>query len=296
MRALNLRRLPELRRDPAPTVLSYRYQRLMLTPLYRLAFRLGLPAAFAAAIAGAWYSAPANRAWLSAEVAALREAVEQRPEFRVNGLQITGADTALRMAIEDLVTLSFPVSSWDIDLDALHGLVAELSAVAQATVRVRPRGTLEIAVTERVPVAVWRHSDGLRLIDAEGVMTGMIADRADRADLPLIAGDGARDHIGQALALFAAAGPIADRVRGLVRIGERRWDLVLDRGQRILLPEDDPVPALHRVVALHQAQDMLSRDVAVVDMRLGVRPTIRINQPAPGVIRNTQFVEPLPEE
>jgi hypothetical protein len=27
-----------------------------------------------------------------------------------------------------------------------------------------------------------------------------------------------------------------------------------------------------------------------------VRPTIRINQPAPGVIRNTQFVEPLPEE
>lgn len=296
MRALKIRRLPETRRDPAPTVLSYRYQRLMLTPLYRLAFRLGLPAAIVAAAAGAWYSSPSNRAWLLAEVTTLRETIEERPEFLVTGLQITGASEALHLAIEDLVTITFPVSSWRIDLDALHASVVELSAVAQATVRVRPGGTLEIAVTERMPVAVWRHSDGLRLIDAEGVMTGMIAERADRADLPLIAGDGAHDHIAEALSLFAAVQPIADRVRGLVRIGERRWDIVLDRGQRILLPEDDPVAALHRVIAMHEAQDMLARDLALVDMRLGQRPTIRLNQPALSVIRNTQYVEPLPEE
>lgn len=296
MRALNLRRIPAPRRDPAPTVWSYRYQRLMLTPLYRLAFRLGLPAALVAAAVGAWSSSEPNRAWAATRIADLRAAVEERPEFMVTSLQITGADTALRLAIEDLLTISFPVSSWRLDLDAIRTQVTDLTAVKDATVRVRPGGMLDITVTERVPVAVWRHTDGLRLVDAEGVMTGMIADRADRADLPLIAGDGARDHIAEALDLFAAARPIAPRVRGLVRMGERRWDMVLDRDQRILLPEDGAEAALHRVVALDEAQDLLARDVSVVDMRLAQRTTIRLNAPALAVMRNTAYVEPLPEE
>jgi cell division protein FtsQ len=296
MRTLTLRRTPAPRRDPAPTLWSYRYQRLMLTPLYRLAFRIGLPAALVAAAAGAWSSSDANRAWLGAEIDTLRTRIEERPEFMVTGLRVEGADAALNLAIEDLVAVTFPVSSWRLDLDAIRASVTDLTAVKDATVRVSPGGTLDIVVTERVPVAVWRHTDGLRLIDAEGVMTGMIAERADRADLPLIAGDGARDHIAEALALFAAAGPIAERVRGLVRMGERRWDMVLDRDQRILLPGQDPVAALNRVIALDQAQDMLARDLSIVDMRLPRRPTIRLAQPALADIRNSEFIEPLPEE
>ena len=118
-------------------------------------------------------------------------------------------------------------------------------------------------------------------------MTGMIEARADRLDLPLIAGDGAQDHIGEALALFRATGPISGRVRGLVRMGERRWDIVFDNGQRILLPTEQPVVALDSVMALHSAQDMLSRDVAVVDMRNGGRPTLRLNPLAAAAIGAT---------
>ena len=80
--------------------------------------------------------------------------------------------------------------------------------------------------------------------------------------------------------VFAAAGPLIDRVRGLVRMGERRWDMVLDRDQRILLPGGNPVSALDRVIALNDAQDMLNRDVAIVDMRNADRPTLRMNEEA----------------
>ena len=118
-------------------------------------------------------------------------------------------------------------------------------------------------------------------------MKGMIEARGDRLDLPLIAGDGAQDHIGEALALFRATGPVAGRVRGLVRMGERRWDIVFDNGQRILLPTEAPVAALDRVMALHMAQDMLSRDVAAIDMRNGDRPTLRLNPLAAAAIGAT---------
>lgn len=266
-----------VRRDPAPSKWGYRYQRLMLTPTFRRALRIGLPLLLIAFIATAWITKPGNREALTAQIDRLRHEIEHRPEFMVAGMEVLGARPAVAAAIAEALALTFPVSSFDLDLADMRGSVVDLTAVKDAVLRVRPGGTLEVKVTERRPVAVWRHVDGLRLIDAEGVMTGMIAARADRPDLPLIAGDGAMERIGEALALFRATGPVSDRVRGLVRMGERRWDIVLDAGQRILLPTENPVAALDRVIALHAAQDMLSRDVAVVDMRNGDRPTLRLS-------------------
>ncbi len=297
-RAPALYPVPEVRvrRDPAPTRWNYRYQRMMLTPTYRILVRVGLPILTVALIGSLWFTNDANRAMVTDQIASVRASFEQRPEFMVNAVDITGAQPALELAIADLLDVPLPTSSWVLDLDAMRAAVSELTAVKSATIRVRPGGTLEIAVIERVPVAVWRYTDGLRLIDSEGVMTGMIPTRGDRADLPLIAGDGAKDNIIEALALFNAAQPIADRVRGLVRMGERRWDMVLDRDQRILLPGENPVAALQRVIALDEAQDMLARDIAVVDMRIGTRPTIRLNQPAMNVLRTTELVEPVAGE
>ena len=84
----------------------------------------------------------------------------------------------------------------------------------------------------------------------------------------------------QALDILAAAAPLADRLRGLVRMGERRWDVVLDRDQRIQLPETAPIIALEKVIALDKAQDLLARDISVIDMRNPVRPTLRLAEPA----------------
>ena len=96
----------------------------------------------------------------------------------------------------------------------------------------------------------------------------------------LIAGAGAEAAVAEALALAAAAGPVRDRLRGFVRVGERRWDAVFDRDQRILLPEEGAVAALERAVALDLAADLLARDVAVVDLRMAGRPTLRLTADA----------------
>ena len=80
----------------------------------------------------------------------------------------------------------------------------------------------------------------------------------------------------EALALLGEARPVAERVRGLVRVGERRWDLVLDRDQVVKLPEAEPVAALGRVMALDAADDLLERDLTVVDMRDARRPMLRL--------------------
>ena len=284
MRPLIARRAPRLR-DPAPSKWGYRYQRLMLTPGIRGAVRIGVPLVLIGVIAFTWFAKDENRAMAEAKVAEFKEMLQDRPEFTITQMVVVGGDAQLAADVTTVLPLEFPLSSFDLDMEAVRNTVEALYAVESARLRVGEGGTLEVEVTPRVPVAVWRDGEMLRLIDADGTHSGVIATRADRLDLPLIAGDGAQEHIAEALALFGTARPQADRVRGLVRMGERRWDMVMDRGQRILLPEGDPRAALDRVMALQEAQDLLSRDVAIVDMRNANRPTIKMTTAAANALR-----------
>lgn len=257
--------------DPAPSRLKYRIDRMMLTPVYRLLLRIGLPFALTFGAATWWFSVEGNREAVLLAISDARAAVEQRPEFMVKLMAIDGASDGVAEDIREIVPLDFPVSSFDLELDTMREAITGLDAVKNATLFVRQGGILQIDVIEREPVVLWRNPKGLELLDRDGVMTGPVERRADHPNLPVIAGTGADVHVRQALRLLSAAGPLGDRIRGLERIGERRWDVVLDRGQRILLPEDGPVRALERAIAMDQAVDMLGRDVVAVDLRLAER-------------------------
>ncbi|AXI46019.1 cell division protein FtsQ [Sulfitobacter sp. SK012] len=275
-----IRRNKTSRSDPAPSRWSWRMERLMLTPVFRFALRVGVPFCITLA-AGTWYlTDEARRDMIAQTVADARASIETRPEFMVNLMAIDGAEDDLAAHIRAAVPLDFPVSSFDLDLTAIRQTITEISAVNQAALRIRPGGVLQVDVTPRVPVAIWRSETGLALIDRDGIYVAEILTRYARPDLPLIAGGKANQSVTEALSLIAAADPLGDRLRGVVRIGERRWDVVLDRGQRILLPETGALQALERVIALEGARDVLSRDVARVDMRLGQRPTVQMSKEA----------------
>lgn len=264
------------RRDPAPSRAAYRLSRLWLTPSFRFLMRRVLPLALVGAIGAAYFADEAHRRQVTDAYAQIKRDVQNRPEFMVKLMAIDGASPELSEDIRDVTNVDFPLSSFDLDLPGLLDQIAELDAVATARVRVRAGGILQVDITERVPAVVWRGPQGLELLDPEGRRVAGLASRVERADLPLIAGEGADRAVGEALALIAAAGPLTPRLRGLVRVGERRWTLVLDRDQEILLPETSPLPALAQVIALDQAKDLLARDIAAVDMRNPVRPTLRL--------------------
>ncbi len=267
-------------RDPAPSRTAYRIHRLWLTPMFRAMLRIGLPVFAAVAVVGWYFSNPANIETLYEKVAEIRRSIQERPEFLVKLMAIDGASEDIAEDIREIVPVDFPISSFDLDLPAMQDRIEELDAVARVDVRIRPGGVLQVRVRERVPAVVWRNEKGLDLLDREGHRVASVGSRADRMDLPLLAGAGAEDAVPEALDVLATAEPVAKRIRGLVRMGERRWTLVLDRDQSIMLPEAHPIPALEQVMALDQAQDLLARDIVAVDMRNENRPTLRMAAPA----------------
>ncbi|ABG32848.1 cell division protein FtsQ, putative [Roseobacter denitrificans OCh 114] len=258
-------------------------QRLLLTPAFLLFLRAGVPVLLLFGAATWWLSDADRRAAIWETVAEARASFETRPEFMVQLMAIDGATDALAAEIRKEVPLDFPLSSFDLNLSDMRDRIVALDPVKSATVRIRPGGVLHIDVEPRMPAVIWRSAQGLTAVDVNGIHVGPIAQRMDRPDLPLIAGTGATEHVKEALDLYRAAGPLGTRLRGIVRVGERRWDIVLDRDQRILLPEDGAVEALDRVIALDTAQDILSRDVKRVDLRLGARPTVKMSDYATNV-------------
>ena len=263
------------RRDPAPSRAQYRMQRLWLTPMFCSVMRYGVPVLVVAAIAGVVFGSQTRRAAIVAQYETLRYKIEHRPEFMVKLLAVEGASPSLDAAIRQVADIKLPQSSFDLDIEAARARVATLDAVAEVDLRVKSNALL-IKITEREPVLIWRRDENLELLDATGRRVALMTERADRADLPLIAGEGANHAAAEALQIVRAAGPLLPRLRGLVRMGERRWDLVLDRNQRVMLPADQPMKALDRLIALDQAENLLERDILTVDLRNKERPVLRL--------------------
>ncbi len=276
------------RRDPAPSRWAYRFHRLWLTPLYRGLMRIGIPTFLVITGVGWYFTDPVHREAIASQVADLRHSVETRPEFMVKLMSIKGTGPVVADAIRKMVAVEFPVSSFEIDLDALQAQIAALDVVKSVDIHIRSGGVMEVAVTERVPALVWRAPGAIEMLDETGHRVAGLTTRAARPDLPLIAGLDADKAVPEALALIRAAAPVADELRGLVRVGERRWNVVLSGDRTIMLPEIDPVVALEQVLALNQAQDLLARDLTFIDMRNPQRPTLRLADPAVAEFRRIQ--------
>jgi cell division protein FtsQ len=285
-----MRPLRSRRRDPAPSRWSYRLHRLWLTPMVRRVLRIGVPGLGLFLVTTLFLADADRRASLTNAVTALREKFEARPEFQVRLVEIEGASTELADAVRAKLALTLPQSSFDIDLDAARERAEALDAVKTAELRVRSGGVLQVVITERDPVAVWRMPGGLTLIDETGHRVAGLAARSDRPDLPLIAGEGADKVVAEALDILAAAQPLIPQLRGMVRMGERRWDLVMDRNQRVLLPSADPVRAVESLIALDAAQDILARDIVAIDLRSDIRPSLRLSPGALDELRRSTRV------
>lgn len=278
-------------RDPAPSRLAYRMNRLMLTPRFRFFLRYGLPVLLIAAGIAFWASDDSRRQDASDRIAEVKRQIQERPEFMVHMMAVEDVSSDVATDIRALLAIDFPLSSFDLDLDTIREQVEGLDAVKSASVHIRSGGVLSVDVTEREPAVVWRDNSGLVLLDLDGHRVSTISARTDRPDLPLVAGLGAENAIPEALELIALSSPIAERMRGLVRVGERRWDIVMDRDQRIQLPETGPVTALKKVIQLDSVQDLLARDIAAIDFRNPRRPVLRLTEGAIDAMNDIELTE-----
>ncbi len=168
--------------------------------------------------------------------------------------------------------------------------------VQSAALERRLPGTIVVRLIERRPFAVWQTEGRFVLIDRGGSVVTDSDVAAFAGQLPLVVGAGAPVAAAALIEALATQPALQARMTAAVRVGERRWNLRMDNGVDVMLPEGEERRALARLAELQASHALLDRPLQAVDLRLPDRLVVRpltepsARQPSsspPGVPRKT---------
>lgn len=177
-----------------------------------------------------------------------------------------------------------------VDLEGTRAELMKMGWIADARVSRRLPDTLVVDIVERVPAAIWQYQHRLALIDKDGVVIGPVDDRA-MPDLPVVVGPGANRRATQLAQLMAAAPSLKPLITAASWQGDRRWDIIFQSGEKVMLPEGEQEAA--KALAFFAQEDrragMLGKGLVSIDLRdpsrmvarMSREPGSRIEAPAP---------------
>jgi cell division protein FtsQ len=224
-------------------------------------------------------SSSAYGAYLGGDVEGIVQSITARTGFAVDQVKVVGNRQTSEIDILDRLELDGWTSLIGFNAEAARERISGLPWIEVAAVRKVYPHTLEVRVEEREPFALWQQGDELSVIERDGAVIAPFSG-GKQVLLPLLIGVGAPAKAPDFLAKMEKYPELANRVKGYVRVGERRWDLKLDNGITVKLPEDGEDQAIAELVKMDQDKGLLSRDIAAVDMRLSDRLVVQLTPEA----------------
>ncbi|MBB3423474.1 cell division protein FtsQ [Rhizobium sp. BK312] len=207
------------------------------------------------------------------------EATTSAAGFAIEDVKVSGNDETSEIEILQLLGLDGTTSLVALNADAARLKIANLPWVQDVEVRKVYPKAVEVKLKERKAYAIWQHGSELSLIEKDGSVIAPLRDNKF-AKLPLFVGRDAETAAASIDDQFAKWPEIRSHVKAFVRVAGRRWDLYLDNGVIIKLPEDNIDGALARLTKLDKDQNLLQRDIAAVDLRIDDRTAIELTPDA----------------
>lgn len=218
-------------------------------------------------------------AYLGGHFPAMVQSITARTGFAVDQVRVSGHKETSEIDILGQLELDGWTSLIGFDAEKARERIAQLPWVQSAAVRKVYPDEIEVRIEERQPFAIWQHGRELAIVEESGnVIAPFSSER--HAMLPLVIGLGASEKAAEFIGKVKSYPELASRVKGYIRIGERRWDLRLENGVTIKLPENGEVQAIEDILAMDKESGVLSRDIAAVDMRLNDRLVIQLTPEA----------------
>ena len=156
-------------------------------------------------------------------------------------------------------------SIFDADVHAARERLMQLEWVSQADVSRRYPDSISVRIVEKRPYALWQAPDGLHVIDRSSKPISF-ARMEDYPHLPLFVGSIPQggENLVAAIAQHRA---VVARVRAMQRVSGRRWNLILDDGVVVKLPEEGWRQQLDALEHLIVDKSVLERDITEIDLR-----------------------------
>jgi cell division protein FtsQ len=157
-------------------------------------------------------------------------------------------------------------SIFGINLNAARGRLLALPWVADAEIHRHYPDDITVRIAERVAYARWQTPNGVMLVERQGrVITS--DDTAEFDKLPLLVGEGAPAHASGFIDAVARQRAILARVKAYQYQSGRRWNLLLDNGVVVKLPETGWEVQIRELERYIVDDGILETNIREIDLR-----------------------------
>ena len=238
----------------------------------------GLATIVVASLGGLWLNG-----WYGRQVGAIGQslyAATARAGLTIDDVLVEGRKRTESEAILATLGVARGMPILAFDPHAAKVRLETLPWVREATVERRLPDVVFLRLREREPMALWQYEGELAVIDGDGqVIPG--AQASAFAKLPLLVGEDAPRTARELLAVLDSEPDLRARVAAAIRVQGRRWNVRLDDGIDVRLPEDNPGDAWADLARIQREHAVLQRGVVTIDLRLPDRLVVRT---APGTL------------
>jgi len=186
--------------------------------------------------------------------------------FGISSVHLSGNARTSPSAI--LAALGFEPgeSIFGADIQTARQRLLALDWVADARVRRQYPDSIAVSLVEKIPFALWQNENGLFVVERSGrVITK--AQAASYPRLPLFLGNTPPLSGAELVDAIASHRAVVARVKAMERVSDRRWNLLLDDGVVVKLPETGWAQQLDELEHLIVDKGVLERDITEIDLR-----------------------------
>jgi cell division protein FtsQ len=208
-----------------------------------------------------------------------RNAMANSAGFRITSVAINGRKQLTQDEVLATGGVSGRSSLLFLDAAVVRDRLKANPWIADATVLKLYPGRLQIDIVERTAFALWQRDGRISVIAEDGAVLEPYLSHYFLS-LPLVVGNGAESRARDFLMLLARYPRVRMATKAAIFVGERRWNLRLKDGVDIRLPENDVGNALAALSRLDKEDQLFSRDIVAIDMRLPDRLTVQLSEDA----------------
>ncbi|HEU0161810.1 MAG TPA: FtsQ-type POTRA domain-containing protein [Rhizomicrobium sp.] len=192
--------------------------------------------------------------------------------FGISEIHITGNRRTPYKQILQVLAMQPGQSIFSADLPGARQRLAALDWIASAEVHRRYPDAIFVTLVEKRPFALWQMPVGangeapIAVVERSGaVITTREVEKFRR--LPKLVGAGAPQSAADLVDAVQSHRAVSARIIAYARVSSRRWNLILDDGVVVKLPESDWLPQIDALERLIIDRGILERDVTEIDLR-----------------------------
>ncbi|HZQ39339.1 MAG TPA: FtsQ-type POTRA domain-containing protein [Rhizomicrobium sp.] len=186
--------------------------------------------------------------------------------FGISEIHLTGNSRVPAETILAALGMQPGGSIFAADLPAARARIMALDWIQSADVMRRYPGAIYVNVVEKRPFALWQSPDGIAVVERSGkVITTQNVEPFRR--LPKLVGAGAPEQAADMVEAVMAHRAVDSRIAAYEYVSQRRWNLILNNGVVVELPENGWRKELDALEHLIADNGILERDVTQIDLR-----------------------------